>query len=63
MTREYAEAKLLRRRLATILNGKMETANREARSKETYDSPSWAYLQADNAGFTRALEVVISLIK
>ena len=33
------------------------------KTKETdYDSPSWAYLQADRNGYTRALEEILNLI-
>ncbi len=60
--RNYAEALVLRRRLTEILEGKMRSSYLNAHSKEGYDSPNWAYQQADARGYERALHEIIKLI-
>lgn len=53
---------LTRKRLATLLRDKVESADKQARSKLTYDNPNWSLLQADERGYQRALYEVIDLI-
>lgn len=53
---------LTRKRLAVLLKDKIETADRTARAKLTYENPNWALLQADERGYQRALYEVIDLI-
>lgn len=48
--------------LKNILERQLEEAQRVATSKEMYDSPSWAYLQADAAGTIRTYREIISLL-
>lgn len=62
LKKEYASSPILRERLKTLLLNKMETSRTSARSKNKYDSPAWAYVQADAIGYERALDEVISLI-
>ena len=50
MEREFGASARLRERLIYILENKMETNKKEVRSKENYQNPSWAYLQADGIG-------------
>lgn len=59
---EFKQSGLLRERLTTILRNKMETVRIEARSKKTYESPSWPYFQADANGYERAISELISLL-
>lgn len=58
----FKEALVLRKRLSEILEKKQETSVRESRSKEGYDSPNWAYLQADRRGYERALQEIVDLL-
>jgi hypothetical protein len=60
--KEYASSPLLRERLAIMLDKKLESSRSNARSKERYTDPSWAYLQADAIGYERALSEILSLI-
>lgn len=53
----------IRKRLKEILTMKYESARVEMRSKDTYESPNWAFKQADLCGYERALNEVISLIE
>mgnify|MGYP000694568427 FL=1 len=62
MEREFGASARLRERLIYILEGKMETNKKEVRSKENYQNPSWAYLQADGIGYERAISELISLL-
>lgn len=58
----YNASTLMRRRLVEILKDKIETSNKTARSKVTYDNPNWAYLQADAVGYERAIYDIIDLL-
>lgn len=62
MRREYDASLLLRMRMLQLCKDKIETSRTACRQKLSYDSPSWAYLQADAVGYERALEEIISLI-
>jgi hypothetical protein len=62
VTREFSQSGVLRERLIDVLNGKKESLRSEVRSKASYESPSWAYLQADANGYERAISEVISLL-
>lgn len=58
----FVHSSLVRERLTAILNGKIESTDKELVTKELYDSPSWALRQADGTGYKRALLEVISLL-
>lgn len=60
---EFTSAHHLRMRLKELLNKKIDNSRKQVTLKELYDSPNWALLQADNVGFIRALEEVISLLE
>jgi hypothetical protein len=62
LKQEYFSSPHLRQRLTEILNTKIETGRTFATSKDRYDSPSWAMIQADAIGYERALREVISLL-
>lgn len=59
---EYLKSAPLRGRLKEILEEKIEAKRGDVRKNNTYDSPSWALVQADAIGYERALSEVISLI-
>lgn len=63
ITQNYKESVVMRRRLRQLLLDKSEVYAREADSKATYDSPNWAYIQADRVGYARAIREIISLIE
>lgn len=58
----FKAASLIRKRLAEILQEKLEVSSKHARSKVTYDNPNWAYLQADQVGYERCLQEIIELL-
>jgi len=58
----FNASSLLRERLTTILDKKLQASKTTKVSVETYASPSWAYLQADANGYERAIKEVISLL-
>jgi hypothetical protein len=58
----FKSAKLLRLRLAEILETKMSEKERTSLDAEGYDCPNWAYKMADLQGYKRALAEIISLI-
>lgn len=60
--REFNASGILRDRLIDVLNVKKESLRSEARSKSSYDNPSWAFFQADANGYERAISEVISLL-
>lgn len=56
----YAGSVVMRKRLQEILLERIAAANKS--SDDDYDSPSWAYRQADKAGFKRALSEIINIL-
>jgi hypothetical protein len=51
------------RRLLDIVQGFKTRAGQTALSKANYESPSWAYIQADSVGYQRALQEIEQLLK
>jgi predicted Abi (CAAX) family protease len=51
------------RRLYDIIKEDREIAAKAALKGSNYDSPSWAYAQADNIGYQRALNNIENLLK
>lgn len=60
---EYASSSNLRQRLDVLLDEKRNTAQKAIIGKDAYDSPNWAYKQADHVGYLRALEEISNLLK
>lgn len=57
------EHNLVLRRLIEILVKYREDSAKASISTRNYDSPSWAYIQADSAGYQRALMTIETLLK
>ena len=62
MTSAFNSAGLLRERLSGILDDKIDTNRNTCVSKNSYENPNWAYLQADAVGYERAMKEIISLL-
>lgn len=62
VTQNYKESVVLRKRLIAMLEEKIDTSAKKSRSETAYESPNWAYMQADARGYERALSDVISLL-
>lgn len=62
MRREYVASAHLRSRLRKLLEDKIESRYKKSILESSYENPNWALLQADAAGYQRALTEVISLI-
>lgn len=60
--RDFNASALLRERLAVLIEEKSNASIKASRSKDEYENPNWAYLQADARGYERALSEIISLI-
>lgn len=58
----FKEALVLRKRMKEILEEKIEENRRVSRSKSSFDTPNWPYLQADALAYERALFDIIDLI-
>lgn len=63
VVQEYASSGNLRARLEVLIREKQVTAQKTIIGKDAYDSPNWAYKQADHVGYLRAMEEIISLLK
>jgi len=50
VTQSYREALVTRKRLTVLLTDKINASQHSARSKEGYENPNWAYMQADAKG-------------
>jgi hypothetical protein len=59
---DFFSSQVTRKRLAVLLEDKMKAAQDLSETKGGYDVPNWAYKQADNVGYQRALKEVIDLI-
>lgn len=57
------ESEVLLKRLESLLQDKIRVSRNEQISKESFDSPSWAFQQAYANGVQKAYEEVITLIK
>lgn len=60
---EYASSGNLRMRLEVLIREKQSSAQKAIIGKDSYESPNWAYKQADHIGYLRALEEIVSLLK
>ena len=60
---EFRGSALMRRKLTQILQKKQESARKSNLLKSNYDSPSWAFMQADSVGYQRALDEIIAFIE
>jgi hypothetical protein len=60
--KDFVGSVILRKRLQDVLQSKADASNNASLSKDGYQNPNWAYLQADARGYERALKEVISLI-
>lgn len=60
--REYRASALLRERLTALLLERIDSKRVKRVSEEAYSNPNWAYLQADNVGYERAIREIISLL-
>lgn len=58
----YAESFIIRKRLAQVLRDKMDGKMKTAMSNDAFDSPSWAFLQAESIGYAKAMKEIISLL-
>ena len=58
----YAESFIIRKRLAQVLKDKTESKMKAAMSNDAFDSPSWAFLQAESIGYAKAMKEIISLL-
>ena len=58
----YKASALLRARLKDIITKEIETQRRNTRKAEAYADASWAFRQADNIGYERALFKILSYI-
>ena len=57
----FKSSLILRQRLAEMCGHKIMTSI--STKKAQYDTPSWAYTQADLIGYRRALEEIISILE
>ena len=49
-------------RLQELLNVKLVESTKENYKKTNYDSPSWAMMQADHIGYSRALNEILTFL-
>ena len=59
----YEAGKLFVDKLREVIKDKIEHSNKTSRSELNYESPVWAYKQADYRGYERGLEEIISLLE
>lgn len=62
MTNSFVSSAHARVRLYQIIEEKIEVKRRANVAEERYESPGWAYQQADAVGYERALREILSII-
>lgn len=60
--KDFISSAHLRNRLKDIIQKEIEANRSSSRNSNTYESPSWALMQADSIGYERALFKIISWI-
>lgn len=60
---EFVASAHLRKRFIQLFEERIVSSRSKTIASSTYDSPNWAYLQADNVGYERALKEVISILE
>lgn len=63
MRQHFVASLQVRKRLTEILKEKMENTNNNQLLTDNYDSPNWAFKQADNVGYNRALKEILNLLE
>lgn len=63
ITQNFKESLVMRKRLKQMLVDKIEETRSANLTRDKYDCPNWAYLQADAVGYERALKYLISVIE
>ena len=58
----FGASKDIREKLTEISKDKILVLRAKRISESAYESPNWAYQQADLCGYERALEEIISLL-
>jgi hypothetical protein len=59
----FERGAFLRERLSFVIQDKMDAADRVSLAKEGYDCANWAYKQADNVGYRRAMQEILALLE
>lgn len=62
LRKDFVGSIILRKRLKELLEEKSKSSRDATLSKKCYETPNWAYLQADAIGYERAISEIISLI-
>ena len=57
----FTGSSLIRERMEEIVEDKIKATY--STKPEDYDNPSWAYKQADSAGYRRAMREILSILK
>lgn len=57
----FKESTVLRKRFFEVVTEMIESNRKSQVSKALYESPNWPYLQADKAGYERALRDMVDL--
>jgi len=57
----FEKSRLLRLRYKDVLEDKLRTSRDKSEGKDSYDSPNWALVQADQIGYNRAISELINL--
>lgn len=59
---DFKSSLIVRKRLAKMLEDKINSNLVASYDKETYNTANWAYMMADSVGYRRAMKDVINLI-
>lgn len=60
---QFKASTIVRKRLKELLEDKWKVEDNKRLQSDSYDTPNWAFKQADIAGYHRALREIISLLE
>lgn len=63
LTRDFEASSHIRARLSELIEEKRITSYKSTLSKDAYECPNWAFMQADARGYERAISEILSLIE
>lgn len=61
--REYLSSSRLRKRIRDLLQKDVDSIHMSMREEESYNNPSWPYLQSQKLGEVKAILKLISLLE
>lgn len=63
LTQDFKATVKMRKAVTATLEKKVQSYFNASVSRDSYDNPNWALMQADTAGYVRALKEIINILE